>query len=95
MQEPLKIKEEVLDKEFKKWYEEKIMLEFEIALQGKLDPDEISAKKPLKYASNGQVISSQDITRKEYIEIKTIQLDAVNLKLETIKELYGDTTGNS
>jgi len=82
-----KQKKEILEREYKKYFEKKVMLEFEIALQRKLDPNEKSAKKPRQYASNGSIMSYDEITRKEYIEIKEDLLEDINVKLETIKEL--------
>lgn len=79
-------KEEILNREFNKFFEKKLMLELQIALQKKLNPDEKSAKKPLRFAQNGQPISWEEITRKEHIEILEKEIDDVSQILETIKE---------
>ncbi len=88
MTDAKKYKEEILDRELKKHLERKTMLELQIALQNKLDPEEKSAKKPLRIGTNGQPISWEEITRKEHISILGKELDDTNLVVETIKEAY-------
>jgi hypothetical protein len=83
----LKEKNEFLEREYNTTIEKKTMIELEIALQKKLDPEEMSATKTLARGPDGRPISSREITRKEYIKIKEDDLDAVNLRLDTIKEL--------
>lgn len=80
-------KEDIINREFNKLFDQKIMLEFEIALQKELNPDEKSASKPLRFAQNGQPISWEQITRKEYIEIKETQLEDINLKLKILEKI--------
>jgi len=80
-------KEDILIREHNKHFERKTMLELQIALQEKLDPDEKSAKKPLRLGTNGQPISWEEITRKEHIKILQGKLESVELILLTIKEL--------
>ena len=84
----LKEKDEFLEREYNTTIEKKTMIELEIALQSKLDPNEMSAKKPLAHDSRGQAVSWREISRKEYIDICEADLEKVNLKLETIKELF-------
>lgn len=78
----------ILKAEYDKFFEKKTMLELQIALQKKLDPDEISAKKPLRLSQDGKPISYQDISRKEYITILEKDLENVEQVLETIEEQY-------
>lgn len=82
-----KLKEEILEREFKKYGEKKVMLELQIALQNELNPDEISAKKPLRMGANGQPVSWSEITRKEHIKILTDELESIETILKTIKNL--------
>ena len=88
MEDIKKIKEEILNREQRKHYEKKIMLELQIALQRKLNPEEISAKKPLRFAQNGQPISWEEVSRKKHIEMLEGELENVNQVLETIEEYY-------
>ena len=81
------IRKEILTRELRKHFERKTMLELQIALQEKLDPEEKSAKKPLRLGTNGQPISWEEITRKEHIKILQGELESVELILQTIKEL--------
>ncbi|HEC65718.1 MAG TPA: hypothetical protein ENI23_10505 [bacterium] len=78
---------EVLNRELEKNVEVQTMLHIELALQKKLDPEEMSATEILKRNDSGQPMSSQKITRKRYIEIKEEELEAVDLRIETISEL--------
>lgn len=80
-------KNDILTREFNKFFEKKIMLELQIALQKELDPEEMSAKKPLRMGSNGQPISWEEIKRKEHIGILETELESVELVLKVIKEL--------
>ncbi len=80
-------KQDILIREFNKHFEKKIMKEFEIAFQKELNPDEISAKKPLRFASNGQPMSWQEISRKDYIQILEKELEMEELILKVIKDL--------
>ncbi|HEC65727.1 MAG TPA: hypothetical protein ENI23_10550 [bacterium] len=78
---------EVLNRELEKNVETQTMLHIELALQKKLDPEEMSATEILKRNDSGQPMSSQKISRKRYIEIKEEELEAVDLRIETISEL--------
>ena len=78
---------EVLNRELEKNVEVQTMLHIELALQKKLDPEEMSATEILKRNDSGQPMSSQKISRKRYIEIKEEELEAVDLRIETISEL--------
>lgn len=80
-------KESILIREFNKHYERKIMLELQIALQNQLNPEEISAKKPLRFAQNGTPISYEEIKRKDHILMLEKELEDVELILKTIEEL--------
>lgn len=80
-------KKDILVREFNKHYERKIMFELQIALQNQLDPEEISAKKPLRLAQNGTPISYEEIKRKDHILMLEKELDDVELILKTIEEL--------
>lgn len=80
-------KEDIINREFNKLFDQKIMLEFEIALQKELNPDEKSAQKPLRFDSQGRPTSWEQITRKEYIEIKETQLEDINLKLKILEKI--------
>ena len=81
------LKKEILSREFKKFGERKIMLELQIALQRELDPEEMSAKKPLQYNNAGQPISYEKIKRKEHIVILEKELEDIVLVLKIIKDL--------
>lgn len=80
-------KEDILIREYNKNLESKVMKEFEIALQEKLDPNEMSAQEILKRDANGKPLSYQTINRKRYLEILREELERVELRLQTIKEL--------
>lgn len=80
-------KQQILNREWNKFFERKVMLEFEIALQRELNPEEKSAKKPIRFGANGQPVSWEEITRKEYISILENELEAVELKLKIIQEI--------
>jgi hypothetical protein len=79
-------KESLLNREWNKHFERKTLLELQIALQKQLDPEEKSAKKPLRMGSNGQPISWEEITRAEHIDILDKELEDVNLVLKIIEE---------
>ena len=87
MNEIENVKKEVLLRELKKHAERKVMLELQIALQRELDPEEMSARKPLRFGSNGQPISYQEIKRKEHIVILESELEDVNLILKVVESL--------
>ena len=80
-------KEDILIREFNKHFERKVMLELQIALQEQLDPEEMSAKKPLRLGIDGKPISWQEIKRKEHIEILRGELENVELIIKTIENL--------
>lgn len=80
-------KESVLTREFNKYFERKVMLEFQIKVQEQLDPKEMSAKKPLQFGQNGQPVSYKDIKRSEHIVMLQEQLENTELLLSTISEL--------
>ena len=80
-------KQEILTREFNKHYERKVMHELQIALQKELDPDEVSARKPLRMGQNGQPISWEEISRKKHIEMLEKELEDIELVLKTIKNL--------
>lgn len=80
-------KEDLLNREWNKNFEKKVMLQLQIKLQESLDPEEVSARKPLRFAQNGQPISYQDIKRKEHIEMLSKELENVELILKTIESL--------
>ena len=80
-------KQEILDREYNKHFELAVMLSLQIALQKKLPPEEVSAKKVLKRDSQGNPVSTQDITRGEHIELLEKQLEEQELIIKTIQEL--------
>mgnify|MGYP001562941288 CR=1 FL=1 len=80
-------KQEIVNREFNKYFEKKTMLEFEIALQKQLDPEELSARKPLATSAQGQPISWKQIRRKEHIEELEKSLENVDLILKTLENL--------
>lgn len=80
-------KGDILIREYNKHFERKTMLELQIALQAELDPNEISAKKPLRIGTDGRPMSYRDISRKEHIEILTGELEDVDLILSVIEKL--------
>ena len=88
MENKKNIKEEILNRELRKQVERNVLLELQIALQKKLDPVEVSAKKPLRRNESGQVISWQAITRKEHIEMLEKELEEVDLVLKTIENQF-------
>lgn len=81
------VKKETLTRELRKHAERKTMLELQIALQCELDPQEMSARKPLRTGSDGKPLSYQEITRREYIGILEKELEDVELVLKTIESL--------
>jgi hypothetical protein len=86
--EQLTKKNSLLVREYNKHFERKIMLEIELSLQRKLDPEEVSAKKPLRVSSDGHVMSHQEIKRKEHIMLLDEELEKVTMILGTISELF-------
>lgn len=80
-------KSDILIREWNKYFERKIMTEFTLAHQRKLDPSEMSANKVLSRGADGRPTSTRAISRKEHIEILEGELGGINLILETIKEL--------
>ena len=80
-------KQDILTREYNRHFERKTMLELQIALQRKLDPEEMSAKKPLRFGNDGRPISYTEIKRKEHIEILEGELDDTKMVLETISDL--------
>ena len=88
MENKKNIKEEILNRELRKQVERKVLLELQIALQRELDPVDVSAKKPLRRNESGQVISWQEITRKEHIEMLEKELEEVDLVLKTIENQF-------
>lgn len=86
MEKSEKIKEEILDRELKKHVERKTLLELQIALQKKLDPKEMSAKKPLRIREDGTPLSWETISRGEHINVLEGELENVNLVIQTILE---------
>ncbi len=88
MEKQIKLeKKDLLVREWNKHFERKTMLELQITLQRELDPEEVSARKPLRFAQNGQPISYQEIKRKEHIKILEGELEDANLILKTIESL--------
>lgn len=81
-----KIKEEILNRELRKHVERKTMLELQISLQKKLDPKEMSAKKPLRTREDGTVLSYETISRGQHIGILEEELENTNLVIQTITE---------
>lgn len=91
MEKQIKIrKEDILTREWNKHQERKIMLELQIALQKELDPQEMSARKPLRLGSDGKPLSYQEITRREYIGILEGELEDVNLIISTIEKMCNE-----
>ena len=80
-------KEDILTREWNKHAERKTMLELQIALQKELDPQEMSARKPLRTGTDGKPLSYQEITRREYIGILERELEDVNLVIKVIESL--------
>lgn len=80
-------KEDILNREFNRYEEKRIMLEFQLAYQRQLDPNEYSAEKVLSRGSDGRPTSKKSITRKEYIEILEKDLEDTKVILATIGEL--------
>ena len=87
MDESKKIREEVISRELKKNVEARTMLEFELALQKQLPPEEESVKVPLRTDENGRMLSSKMIKRSEYITILEDKLGDVNLRIKTLENL--------
>ena len=80
-------REKLLTDELVKNVERKTRLEIEIALQKELDPEETSARRPLKYDQDGRAISWESIKRKEHIEILVNELEAVELRINVLKNI--------
>ena len=81
----------ILNREFNKFFEKIILLDLQIALQRKLDPEEVSARKPIRYNQQGQPISYEEIKRKEHIAVLEKEREDAQLILDTIKELEENT----
>lgn len=82
------IKDNYLDTHLKSRVEKRTSIELQIKLSEGLDPNEKMAEKPLKYDSQGRVMSKEKITRGEYIEILKKELEEVNREIQTIIESY-------
>ncbi len=80
-------KEDILNREFNKYEEKRVMAEFMLAYQKQLDPNEQSAEKVLSRGSDGRPTSSKKITRGEYIDILETELEDTLKILATIKDL--------
>ena len=86
MEKPIS-KEDILTREYNKYMERKIMLEFALAHQRKLDPKEMSATEILRRDASGNPVSTRAMSRRDFIKLKEKELDDVNLILATLKEL--------
>lgn len=85
--EASKIREEIIGRELRKNVEIRTMLEFELALQKQLDPEEESVKIPARTNENGQPLSWKTIKRSEYIEMTQKKFDDIELKIKTLGNL--------
>lgn len=86
MDKPEKIKEEILNRELKKNIERKTMLQLQLSLNKKLDPNEVSGRLPLRRREDGTVLSWKDAKRSELIEVWENELEQVDLVIKTIEE---------
>lgn len=82
-----KIREEVIAGELKKNVVQKTMLEYELALQKQLDPQEESVQVPARTGPDGRPLSYKTIKRSEYIEILENKLEDVGLRIKTLENL--------
>ncbi len=73
-------RDEVLKREHDKFVEQAVMLQVNISLQKKLDPNEMSARKKLSPTS------SRDIKRSEHIQMLEKELEGINRIIETVEE---------
>lgn len=87
MDKQIKIeKRDILTREYNIIYEEIVMLGILIAHQKVLDPDEMSAIKILKRDTSGNPISTEKMSRKEFIGIRQEELEAKEVALDIIKK---------
>lgn len=85
--ESQQIREQIIGRELRNNVEAKTMLEFELALQKQLDPEEESVKVPARIGNDGKPLSHKMIKRSEYIVIIEDKLEDVNLRISTLENL--------
>lgn len=77
--------QDILICEFNKYFKQKIMTELQISLQSELNPNEKSARRPIRFNSSGQAVSWEEITRAEHIKELKEKLEGIELVLKIIK----------